>query len=124
VRGWWSRDIEGITDRQGEKFTYTFGDAHDCTMELVKVDQDQIVWKVTYNRFDPNLVKDSEEWVGCKVIFDISKDGDKTKLVFTHKGLVPQLECYHLCQPAWTTYVQSSLSSLITAGKGYPNEKK
>lgn len=61
------------------------------------------------------------EWTGTKIIFDISETGDKTKLVFTHEGLVPEVECYGACSLAWTEYVQHSLFNLITTGKGDPN---
>jgi hypothetical protein len=42
---------------------------------------------------------------------------------FTHEGLVPEHECYSVCQDAWTSYIQGSLKSLITTGKGKPNAK-
>ncbi len=38
-------------------------------------------------------------------------------------GLVPEYECYDICQNAWSTYIQKSLYSLITTGKGQPNGK-
>jgi hypothetical protein len=36
--------------------------------------------------------------------------------------LVPQFECYDSCSDAWGGYVKGSLRSLITKGKGWPNE--
>lgn len=80
------------------------------------------VWLVTYNHF--NFVKDQNEWVGTKVHFDISQEGNKTQLLFTHEGLVSEFECYDVCSPAWTHYVQDSLLPLITTGKGHPNQKE
>ena len=56
------------------------------------------------------------------VRFDISQQGNKTQLLFTHEGLVPAFECYDVCSPAWTHYVQGSLLPLITTGKGHPNQ--
>lgn len=47
-----------------------------------------------------------------------------TQLRFTQEGLVPEYECYDMCQGAWTTYIQKSLLSLITTGKGQPNGKE
>lgn len=71
-----------------------------------------------------NFIKDQTEWRGTKVIFEISKKGDKTELHFTHQGLVPDYECYDICFKAWTQYIQESLFGLITAGKGKPNPKE
>ncbi|MGI8951554.1 MAG: hypothetical protein ACR2FN_08215 [Chitinophagaceae bacterium] len=41
--------------------------------------------------------------------------------MFTHAGLTPQYECYDICRDSWSNYIQNSLRSLITTGKGQPN---
>jgi hypothetical protein len=45
-------------------------------------------------------------------------------LQVTHKGLVPEYECYEICENAWTGYIQDSLRDLITKGKGKPNSSE
>ena len=121
VRGWWSEDIQGATAQRGDAFVYRFRDIHSCEIKLIEVIPDtSVVWLVTSNHF--NFVKDQNEWMGTKVRFDISQEGNKTRLLFTHEGLVPTFECYDVCAPAWTDYVQRSLLSLITTGKGHPNQ--
>src|SRR5438034_459499 len=70
-----------------------------------------------------NCTKYKSEWTGTKIIFDISEKDNKTQLVLTHQGLVPEYECFDICKNAWTTYIQNSLRSLITTGKGMPNGK-
>ncbi|HMV77626.1 MAG TPA: hypothetical protein PK453_19245 [Leptospiraceae bacterium] len=52
--------------------------------------------------------------------FDISSEGDRTKLAFTHFGLVPSLQCYGSCSDAWGLLIKKSLFSFITEGKGVP----
>ena len=44
-----------------------------------------------------------------------------TELRFTHVGLVPDVECFGACSTAWPHYVNGSLRSLITTGKGLPD---
>src|SRR5579859_608460 len=96
VRGWWSEDIEGATSQLNDEFTYRAKDLHSCKMQIVEVIPDKtVVWLVTYNYF--NFVKDQNEWVGTRVHFDISQEGNKTQLLFTHEGLVPTFECYGVC---------------------------
>ncbi len=121
VRGWWSEEIEGSTDKLNDEFIYQVKDIHYCQIKLIEVIPDKkVIWLVTYNYF--NFVKDKSEWTGTKVHFEISKRGNKTQLLFTHEGLVPAFECYGVCSTAWTHYVQDSLLSLITMGKGHPNQ--
>ena len=122
VREWWSDTIEGGTEKLNDEFLYHYQDIHKCKMKLIEVVPDKkVVWLVLENYF--NFTKDSSEWTGTKVIFDISKQGDKTQLVFTHEGLIPEYECFDVCKTAWSDYVNSSLLSLITTGEGLVNKK-
>jgi hypothetical protein len=123
VRGWWSEEIEGSTDRLQEEFTYHYRDVHYCKMKLIEViPEKKVVWLVTYNYF--NFVKDKTEWMGTQVSFEISKKDNKTLVRFTHSGLVPEMECFEVCSNAWSKYFQQSLFNLITRGKGQPNLKE
>jgi hypothetical protein len=120
VRGWWSANIEGGTEKLNDEFTYKYKDVHHCTMKLIEVIPDQkVVWLVMDNYF--NFIKDQSEWKGTKIIFEISKKDNQTQMHFTHEGLVPAYECYKICFDAWTGYIQNSLRNLITTGKGTPN---
>jgi hypothetical protein len=120
VRGWWSEQIEGNTDKLNAEFNYHYQDVHHAKMKIVEfVPGKKVVWLVEENYF--NFTKDKTEWTGTKISFDISKKGDKTQLVFTHIGLVPAYECYKICSDAWGNYITGSLKSLIETGKGKPN---
>src|ERR1019366_5807306 len=68
-----------------------------------------------------NFVRDTNEWDGTDIVFEIAKKGDKTEVRFTHVGLVPTIECYDGCSGAWGFYVNESLRSFIAKGKGQPN---
>jgi uncharacterized protein YndB with AHSA1/START domain len=122
VRGWWSGEIDGATDQLGAEFTYTYKDVHRTTQKITElVPGKKIVWHVTDSSI--NFVKDKTEWNGTRVVFEIAKKGGKTELSFTHKGLVPTIDCYRDCSGAWGFYINNSLRSLITTGRGEPNKK-
>lgn len=123
VRGWWSEVIEGGTERLNDEFTYHYQDIHRCTMRLVEVvPNERVVWLVVENYF--NFTKDSKEWTGNKISFEISIKNNQTEIKFTHWGLEPAYECYPICHDSWTKYINGSLFSLITTGKGQPNGKE
>lgn len=44
-----------------------------------------------------------------------------SEIRFTHVGLVPDYECFDVCDVAWSFYIQQSLRSHITSGAGQPN---
>jgi len=120
VRGWWSEEIEGSTDKLNSEFDYHYEDVHRCKIKIVElVPNKKVVWSVLDNYF--KFTKDKSEWKGTKIIFDIVEKENKTEMRFTHQGLVPAYECYEICRDAWTGYIQKSLRNLITAGKGQPN---
>jgi uncharacterized protein YndB with AHSA1/START domain len=123
VRGWWSEEIEGSTNKMNDEFTYHYKDVHRCKMKLTEVvPYKKVVWFVMDNYF--NFTKDKSEWKNTKVIFEISEKDGKTQLHFTHQGLTPEYECYDACRQGWTNYINTSLYTLITAGKGQPNPKE
>jgi hypothetical protein len=120
VRGWWSQEIEGDTDRLGAEFKYHYQDVHRATFKITEfVPGRKVVWHVMDNYF--NFTRDKTEWTGTDVVFEIAQKSDKTEVHFTHVGLVPAYECYEVCSNAWGSYITSSLRNLITIGKGQPN---
>lgn len=123
VRGWWSEEVEGSTNKLGDEFTYRYKDVHHCKMKLIEVVPGQkVVWLVLENYFD--FTEDKSEWRGTKVVFEISRKDNKTEIHFAHLGLVPEYECFDVCSNAWGSYINGSLRSLIATGKGRPNEKE
>jgi hypothetical protein len=123
VRGWWSGEIDGSTDKLDAEFTYRYKDIHRTTQKITEfVPGKKVVWHILDAQL--NFVKDKTEWNGTDVVFEITRIGDKTELQFTHVGLVPAFECYGGCSGAWGSYINNSLRNLITTGSGQPNPKE
>ncbi|GAA4335280.1 hypothetical protein GCM10023149_43180 [Mucilaginibacter gynuensis] len=121
VRGWWSAGIEGDTAQLNDEFVYQAHDLHYSQIKLVEVvPNKKIVWLVKYNYF--KFTKDKSEWTGSKISFDITEQDGKTQVRFTHHNLNTDMECFDICSTCWTDYINNSLRSLITMGKGKPNE--
>ena len=123
VRGWWSGEIDGSTDKLGAVFTYRHKDLHSSTQKITEfVPGKRVVWHVLDGHL--NFVKDKREWIGTDIVFEVARKKGKTELRFTHVGLVPAFECYGDCSGAWGFYINDSLRSLIATGKGQPNKKE
>ena len=123
VRGWWSEEIEGSTDKLHDEFKYHYQDVHRCQMKLTEVIPNQkVVWLVMDNYF--NFTKDKSEWRGTNIVFEITETDNKTLVRFTHQGLVPEYECFEICKNAWSQYIEESLFNLITTGEGQPNSSE
>jgi hypothetical protein len=123
VRGWWSGEIDGGTAKLGDEFTYQYQDVHYSKQKITEfVPGKKVEWLVldAYLKF----TEEKTEWNGTKITFEVAKKGEKTEIIFIHRGLVPEFECFNACSSAWGFYINNSLRSLITTGKGEPNQKE
>lgn len=124
VRGWWTENLEGSSQKLNDEFSVRFGDVHYSMQKLTEViPGKKVVWLVTDSRL--NFIKDKGEWTNTKIIFDITKQEQKKTMVrFTQIGLTPEIECYNACSNAWNDYILGSLQDLIVTGKGKPTPKE
>lgn len=119
VRAWWSglygESFEGSSEKPGDEFSFLAGGGvHYTRQKLVElVPNKKAVWLVTEANL--SFVNKTDEWKGTRISFEISEEAGKTRIVFTHIGLVPGFECYDSCAPAWTQYIQERLTAAITA---------
>jgi len=117
VSKWWTENLKGSSHKLNDEFTVQFGDVHYSKQKIVELIQDKkVVWLVTESKL--NFITNKQEWTNTKIIFEISVQNGKTKIDFTHPGLVPGIECFDTCSNSWVQIIQRSLFSLITTGKG------
>jgi hypothetical protein len=107
-----------------DEFVIHHPNQHYSKQKLVEViPNKKIVWLVTDSTLYW-LQKDKHEWTNTKMIFEITTTGDKTVLNFTHEGLIPEMECYAMCEKGWTMIIKSWLFHFITNGTSSPEMSK
>lgn len=118
VNLWWAKNFSGSAEKKNDQFTVTFGET------FVDFQVSELVpgRKVSWNVNDCNLhwINAKKEWKGTEVVFELSTDKGRTKLDFTHIGLVPESECYKDCEVGWNGHITLSLAEFISEGKGHP----
>jgi hypothetical protein len=120
VRGWWSKEVEGNTNKLQDEFVYRHKDLHYSKQRVVEViPNEKVVWLVTDSEL--SFTQKKNEWTNTLVRFEISRQGNKTQLLFTHVGLSPKIECFNDCSNGWNHYLKQSLLPLITTGEGRPD---
>jgi hypothetical protein len=109
-KNWWvglfSEIIEGKSQAINDEFSFSAGDGlHYSRQKLTElVPGKRIAWLVTESNL--SFLTNTNEWAGTKICFDLETENGKTKVIFTHEGLVPHFECYGGCSGAWTQYLE------------------
>ena len=118
VAKWWGgKDLKGSSIKLNDEFVINHPGAHYSKQKLVEVvPGKKIVWLVTDSTLYW-LKKDQHEWTNTKMIFEITTKGNKTALHFIHEGLVPEKECYAMCERGWTMVIKDYLFNFITNNK-------
>jgi len=115
---WWTEDFDGSPQKVGDTFTVRFGEIFK-TFEVKELETDErIVWQVI-DCYMPWL-SDKHEWTGTSIIWDISVENNATRIVMTHVGLKPGIECYKDCEKGWNYYLNESLAKLVNGEPAKP----
>jgi hypothetical protein len=119
VSEWWSKNFEGKSQKSGDVFTVRFSSGDRYTAKVSEMLPDhQIIWEFidTYQGW----VKNSTEWVGTKIIWEVTPQKDSVEVKMTHVGLAPELECFDQCTSVWNYLMLESLFKFLNEGKGHP----
>jgi len=118
VRQWWSglfaEEIEGNSEKLNDEFAFVAGGGmHYSRQKMVQnIPDKKVVWLVTDSAL--SFISKQDEWTGTQLCFELfDKDKNSTEVVFTHIGLVPQIECYDSCSNAWSSYMENFLAPLV-----------
>ncbi len=117
VTDWWGINFSGSSEKQNDKFIVKMGGDSFFNFTVAElVPGKKIAWLVT----DCNMpwYSGKKEWANTKLIFNLSENDGVTTVNFVHEGLTPGLECYKDCNKGWTHWIQTSLFSYFTTGKG------
>lgn len=116
VEKWWSgiyeETITGSSQKPNDEFSFSAGGGmHFSKQKLVDLIPDKkIVWQVMESNL--SFLENPKEWENTKLIFDILVTENGTRVIFTHEGLKPQIECYDQCSNAWTQYLHNLKNKL------------
>lgn len=120
---WWSKDYKGAAKDKGDEFTVRFGSTFK-TMRITDVIENK---KVEWLCIDQLIempdgmqpLKNKQEWVGNKIIWEVEQNDKDTILKFKHVGLTPEVECWSVCEPGWEQTLKS-FTELLHSGAGKP----
>lgn len=101
---WWRKDFKGTVEKLNDTFRVPFGEPSYVDFKVTEfTPSKKMVWNVTdcYLQW----FQDKKEWNNTNLIFQLSEQNGKTKIDFTHEGLVPEIECYEICEKGWNGHI-------------------
>lgn len=117
IEKWWSgiydEIIIGKSIKLNDEFTFSAGGGmHFSKQKLIElIPYKKIVWEVIESNL--SFLENPREWQETKLQFEIEENTNNiTTVIFTHKGLIPTIECYNGCSNAWTQYFNNLQSKL------------
>ena len=117
VPEWWGVTFTGNAKDQNDTFTVKMGGDSFFNFTVTElIPGKRVVWLVT--ECNMPWYSNKTEWTNTRLIFDLTENKGMTEVTFTHEGLTPDVECYKDCNPGWTHWIQTSLFSYLTDGKG------
>jgi hypothetical protein len=118
VSAWWAKKVEGSSHLLHDIFTVRFGDTFVRFEITERIPGKKLVWYVT-NCF-LHWQNDKHEWKGTSVVWEVEPAAEGTRVTMTHKGLVPEVECFEDCQRGWNDHVGNSLVKYLVENVGMP----
>src|SRR5260370_24810002 len=101
VRGWWSGEIEGETDKLGAEFTYRYQNMHRSKQKITElIPNKKVVWHVSDSSL--SFLKEKSERTGIDIVFDGLPNDGKPEIRFTHVCIPPRSESNVNCLKRWT----------------------
>jgi hypothetical protein len=123
VPEWWGVTVSGNSEKRNDQFIVKMGGDSFFNITVTElIPGKRVVWLVT-DCYMP-WYTDKKEWLNTRLIFDVTENEGLTELTFTHEGLTPEIECFKDCKPGWTHWINTSLFSFFTTGKGDFNKAR
>jgi uncharacterized protein YndB with AHSA1/START domain len=120
LASWWTETCT-VETKEGGHATFRFDETYNV-MEIEELTPpSKVQWKCIDEHHVDKLITKSNEWVGSQLIFELKEDNQgNTDLNFIHKGLIPSLQCYDICQNSWDHFIKTSLKNHLETGHGQP----
>lgn len=121
---WWT-DPETPLSRMGDVATFRFPPKDSSwtfrpvTLEPHRLVEHECVGAQHVHDGLPESIR--TEWLGTKMRFEITPTEAGSRIVFTHEGLKPALDCFEVCEAGWDFFILESLRSYLNGEDGKPH---
>lgn len=122
---WWTTSCDSISET-GDQVIFRFGPTY-WVMRTINLIPDHLVELECIEAHHVHEGLPSSilrEWTNSRLKWEISTQGENTRIMLVHEGLVPLLDCYDVCVQGWDYFFTNSLKQYLDTGKGMPFENE
>ncbi|QFT31396.1 hypothetical protein FIV00_12960 [Labrenzia sp. THAF82] len=120
VVNWWTTG-SGDASEVGMVFSTRFGETYNHIKVAKLVPNECIEWDILEHYHANDTLKRDDEWTGTRILWNlIELDENRTRLEFTHEGLIESMECWDICEAGWNFFLLESLKPYLEKGEGQP----
>lgn len=117
---WWTTG-SGDASELGVVFTTRFGETYNHIKVASLIPNTLVEWDILEHYHANETLTRDDEWTGTRIFWNLTKiDGNRTRLEFTHEGLIESMECWEICEEGWNFFLLESLKSYLEKGEGKP----
>lgn len=117
---WWGK-IDNTTSKVNDEFSILFGQTEWRFKIIDYSEYERITWEcIKANHVHKGLTDIKEEWLGTKLYWKFKRVNGLTEILFVHSGLNQNLNCYGVCESAWSFFIPKSLKNYLETGIGNP----
>lgn len=116
LASWWTEDTNGSSEL-GKIITFKFRTKSGDVMGEMQMKVDQLT---PNERVQWTCLAGPEEWIGTKIIFNLSQQKGFTIVNFAHANWKETVEFTGHCSTKWAVFLMS-LRELVETGKGKPS---
>jgi hypothetical protein len=110
IAGWWSDSIRGAAAKAGDRFEVRFPST-DVVFELA-------VTEASPARIEWHVAENPPWWRGTTVRFDLTEEGEGTRVLFSHRDFDADNPVIRVITPAWMQFL---FNLKAVAESGTPN---
>jgi len=115
---WWGK-VDNSVSKVNDEFSIFFGDTEWRFKIIEFFEYKKITWKcIKANHIHEGLTNIKEEWLDTELYWEFKTVNEFTKISFLHSGLNRKLNCYEVCESAWSFFILESLKNYLDTGDG------
>lgn len=120
ITQWWTTG-SGDASELGKIFTTRFGATYNHIKVSHLTQGKRADWDILEHYHANEALSRDDEWTGTRILWNLTPIGEtRTKIEFTHEGLVKRMECWEICEAGWDFFLLNSLKPYLETGEGQP----